>query len=166
MKKILLTSFQTWMPHQKSNSSDDLLARVEAKTFSDRELIFLRGLPVDTEKASQKAIALLQEISCDRIVCCGMAESRKGLTVESNARRGKECLQTAIALPALVSQLKTTQISHDAGQFVCEGLYFSVLDYLLRSPSSCLGLFVHIPILTPENETEILEDFTKLLSLV
>ncbi|MEM9543789.1 MAG: peptidase C15 [Cyanobacteria bacterium P01_E01_bin.42] len=165
MKKILLTSFQTWMPHQKSNSSDDLLASIQVETFRDLELIFLRGLPVETGKASQAAIALLQEISCDRVVCCGMAESRQVLTVESNARRGKECLKTAIDLPALTSQLKNTQISHDAGQFVCEGLYFEILDYLMRSPS-CLGLFVHVPILTSENESEILEDFKKLLSLI
>ena len=165
MKKILLTSFQTWIPHQRSNSSDDLLAGIQAETFRDFELIFLRGLPVDTRKASQKAIALLQEVSCDRIICCGMAESRQVLTVESNARRGKECLKTAIDLPALTSQLKNTQISHDAGQFVCEGLYFEILNYLLRSPF-CLGLFVHVPILTLDNESEILEDFKNLLSLV
>ncbi|MGK7923849.1 MAG: peptidase C15 [Spirulina sp.] len=166
MKTVLVTSFQTWMSHQKSNSSDDLLARVQEEMFTDLALIFLRGLPVDIEKASQKTIAVLQEVQCDRVVCCGMAESRRILTVESNARRGKECLKTAIDLPNLVSQLKMTQISHDAGQFVCEGLYFEVLDYLQASQSSASCLFVHVPILTPENEAEILADFKTLLSLV
>ena len=166
MKIILLTSFQTWVPHQVSNSSDDLLARIQEETLGDRKLIFLRNLPVDTEKASQKAIAFLQQTPCDRVICCGMAESRQVLTVESNARRGKECLKTAIDLPHLISQLNTTQISHDAGQFVCEGLYFEILNYLQSSQSSGLGLFVHVPILTKDNEKAILEDFKNLLLLV
>jgi pyroglutamyl-peptidase len=166
MPKILLTSFQTWMPHQQSNSSDELLARIQGETFTDLELIFLRGLPVETEKASRETIAVLEKFPCDRVVCCGMAESRRNLTVESNARRGRECLKTAIALPPLVSQLKTTEISHDAGQFVCEGLYFEILNYLQRSQSACHCLFLHVPILTRDNEAEILADFKKLLFLV
>ena len=166
MKKILLTSFQTWMSHQHSNSSDDLLAGIQEENFTGLELIFLRQLPVDTQKASQQAIALLQDVKCDRVVCCGMAESRSTLTVESNARKEKEFLKTAIDLPNLVSQLKTTKISHDAGQFVCEGLYFEILNYLQSSHSSCQCLFVHVPILTKTNEREIFADFKTILSLI
>jgi pyroglutamyl-peptidase len=52
--KVLLTSFQTWLPYQKSNSSDDLLGVIELEQFSTASLFFLRQLPVAVKQASSK----------------------------------------------------------------------------------------------------------------
>lgn len=43
-KKILFTSFETWLPHQSSNASDDLLViwQKEKKIVTDRDITFLR----------------------------------------------------------------------------------------------------------------------------
>ena len=49
-QKVLLTSFQTWLEHQKSNSSDDLLNTISSSKIYNHEsnsLFFLRQLPVD-----------------------------------------------------------------------------------------------------------------------
>ena len=54
MKKILLTSFETWLPHQKSNSSDDLLHHIESERIDGVSLTFVRKLPVDTVLASPR----------------------------------------------------------------------------------------------------------------
>jgi pyroglutamyl-peptidase len=62
-------------------------------------------------------------------------------------------------LEKLVFDSDTIEISHDCGKFVCEGLYYSVLDYLLRSQISSRCIFVHVPILTENNLLAILEDF-------
>lgn len=162
-RKILLTSFDTWMPHQTSNASDDLLVKVAARfSFLADCLIFLRKLPVDDRVAPKRAIAKIKQVQPDAVICCGMAESRDRLTVESQAVYGQHCLKTSVNLPNLVADLTGTEISHNAGKFVCEALYYSVLNYLKKSNSAkpeipCI--FVHVPVLHPENIEAISADF-------
>jgi pyroglutamyl-peptidase len=116
--KILLTSFQTWLPHQKSNSSDDLLEQIETVNFTNLDLIFLRKLPVHTAKASYQTIKQIKHLQPDFVICCGMAESRTLLTIESNATWREQKIDTSIDLEKLVEGLSFTQISQDAGKFV------------------------------------------------
>jgi pyroglutamyl-peptidase len=156
-KNILLTSFTTWLPHQKSNSSDDLLAEI-SKINHASSLTFLRRLPVDAEKASSYLIDKINEITPDAIICCGMAECRHELSIESNATCGDMVLKTNIELKKLVHDAEV-QISHDAGKFVCEGLYYTVLKYILDSNLNISCIFVHVPILTEENFASVLADF-------
>ena len=82
-KQTLLTSFATWMPHQRSNSSDDLLGRIEET--GRRSFHFLRRLPVDFQLAPKLVIAKLDELQPDVLICCGMAEERDKLSLESTA---------------------------------------------------------------------------------
>ncbi len=51
-KRILLTSFDTWLKDQQSNSSDDLLLEVTKLELLPDYLTFLRQLPVDVQLAS------------------------------------------------------------------------------------------------------------------
>lgn len=163
-RTILLTSFQTWLPHHISNSSDDLLSKIPKQRIpQELSLTFLRQLPVDTPQASQRVLSAIQILQPDAIVCCGMAETRSQLTIESNAWCGDRQLKTPVDLDTLVAELTATAVSHDAGKFVCEGLYYEVLNYLQRiqSPSRCV--FVHVPLLAPHNLPGILDDFLALL---
>lgn len=168
-KKILLTSFTTWQSHQQSNASDDLLAEIAQLENLPYLPIFLRHLPVDVAAASQKAIAKIVEIQPDAIICCGMAESRIYLTVEFQASCGTDTIDTSVDLPLLIAGTTRTEISYDAGKFVCEGLYYSVLDYLQRQAVPVIRrsnppcIFVHVPILTPKNLAAIVADFLLIL---
>lgn len=158
-KKILLTSFDTWLPHHTSNSSDDLLEEI-AKLNLPYLLTFVRRLPVDIQRASDLVIAKIIEVQPDLIICCGMAEKRTKLTIESQATCENTILKTQVDLEKLVTELSATQISHDAGKFVCEGLYYSILNYLTSgkaSNSDCI--FVHVPILNKTNLQVISSDF-------
>jgi pyroglutamyl-peptidase len=166
MKKILLTSFQTWLPHQTSNSSDDLLAIIEQQSCDFAALFCLRQLPVNIAQASQKAIASLAQTPFDAIVCCGMAERRKKLSLESNAVGCDRCLYTSINLSELVKLLTDTTISHDAGKFVCEGLYYQLLNHLELAKISIPCLFVHVPKLNSTNLKIIQQDFYFILRYV
>ena len=158
--KILLTSFDTWMPHQTSNSSDDLLGKISQLNVLPDSLIFLRKLPVDYEAAPKQAIAKIDRLQPDAVICCGMAESREKLTVESQAFSGQDCLKTLVNLKQLVADLPSTEISHDAGKFVCEALYYSVLKHLQISEKSNIPcIFVHVPVLHPVNIEMIATDF-------
>jgi pyroglutamyl-peptidase len=164
-EKILITSFQTWLPHQTSNSSDDLLLKIQKENFG-AYLTFLRQLPVDIDRATQKAIAAIDLIKPDVVICCGMAESRDRLTIESNANWGNERLETSVNLKKLIAKLSQTDISHDAGKFVCEGLYYHILRHTRQTQPQIRCLFVHIPILTPNNVEGILWDFRLILQQI
>lgn len=161
---ILLTSFDTWLPHQISNSSDDLLKKIEQEHHDN--LCLLRKLPVDTNLASQKVINKIQEVNPQSIICCGMAEKRNHLTIESNARSKHNCHKSPVNLTQLLSCLNHTSISHDAGKFVCEGLYYQVLEFLKIKKVRSNCIFVHIPIINPSNTQNIYDDFLKIIKFL
>ncbi|NJL63932.1 MAG: peptidase C15 [Methylacidiphilales bacterium] len=164
-----------WLPHHTSNSSDDLLEFVSQFKSLPYDLNFLRKLPVDVPTASEKVIAKIGETQPDYIICCGMAESRSKLSVESNARStshitkdgSESILRTSIDLDNLVRESVALEISHNCGRFVCEGLYYSVLNFINLHcqfhphKSSCI--FVHVPILTEKNLSVILKDFLSII---
>ncbi|MGB3613264.1 MAG: hypothetical protein WBA10_05665, partial [Elainellaceae cyanobacterium] len=159
---ILLTSFQTWRPDQPSNASDDLLQVVAASYPHLSRLRFLRRLPVHFEQASQQAIAAIEMYTPTVVVCCGMGEPRHKLGLESTAVKDGQSLQSPLPLTTLTEELKATEISHDAGRFVCNRLYYDVLDYLRHTSGTC-GLFIHVPKLTPQNCQAIATDFMQIL---
>lgn len=156
--KILLTSFNTWLPHQTSNSSDDLLTEI-AKLDTFSFLTFLKLLPVDVELASYCVIAKIKELQPNVIICCGMAESRSLLTIESTATCGEMVLTTPVDLTQLIIDSVAIEISNDAGKFVCEGLYYSILQYIIEQQLNIDCVFVHVPILTNQNLYSIVRDF-------
>ncbi|BAZ17727.1 hypothetical protein NIES4071_96070 [Calothrix sp. NIES-4071] len=175
MKRLLLTSFDIWLPHHKSNSSDDLLEEVTQNHELQSALSTMRKLPVDVKGAADQVIAKITETQPDYIICCGMAESRTQLSVESNARSTpaytncsismlpsdyqETTLHPNVNLEELVAPCQAVEISHDCGSFVCEGLYYSVLDYLLKNSPKSKCIFIHVPILTENNIRVVVEDF-------
>ena len=162
--KILLTSFDTWLPHQNSNSSDDLLAKISQIKDLTYNLTFLQKLPVDFQEAPNLTIAQINQLQPDIIICCGMAESRQKLTIESCAWCDRDILKTAVDLEQLIADLAATEISHEAGKFVCEALYYAVLKHLADSQLSTKCIFVHIPILTAGNADKIVTDFLSIVN--
>lgn len=56
---ILLTSFAPWLCHHRSNSSDDLLVSIQDSY--PKNLLFLRQLPVNTHRASERVIKAIQD---------------------------------------------------------------------------------------------------------
>ena len=185
-KKILLTSFDIWLSQQESNSSDDLLLGLAKMASLSHDLKFLHRLPVDVQLASSLVIAKINELQPDYIICCGMAASRSQLSVEVLASRTstlpvestnsadilpqesrnspENMLQTRVDLEKLLVGTAAVEISYDCGKFVCEGLYYSVLDYLHQSQLSIKCIFVHVPIFNPENLPKIIADFIVIIN--
>jgi len=161
MKKILLTSFATWKPNHVSNSSDDLLHQVRKTEF--RTLHYLRRIPVDFQLAPQKLLARFDELKPDVLICCGMAEEREKLNIESRAILGEETIETDVDLETLTSGLPMTEISHDAGKFVCNTLFFKALKHLRRQEEIHHCIFTHVPVLTPGNATMVKNDFLSVI---
>ena len=185
-KKILLTSFDIWLSQQESNSSDELLLGLAKMASLSHDLEFLHRLPVDVQLASSLVIAKINELQPDYIICCGMAASRSQLSVEvlasststlpveftnsadilpQESRNSPEnMLQTSVDVEKLLVGTAAVEISYDCGKFVCEGLYYSVLDYLHQSQLSIKCIFVHVPIFNPENLPKIIADFILIIN--
>lgn len=173
---LLLTSFQPWLPHQRSNASDDLLRALQDLTTrralggvgpGDRPLglghcILLRNLPVSFEGAPAAVRRAIAHYNPRAIVACGMAEGRSHLTLEQYGRRGDRVFATPFPVHDLCQGLKFTKPSEDAGTFVCNALY---ADLLAARPQDLTppSLFVHVPPLTVANRGAILADFYTIL---
>ncbi len=162
-KTTLLTSFDIWETHHVSNASDELLEALINRKLLSQEVHLLRKLPVHFQFAPERTIATIEEIQPDLVVCCGMAEKRNVLTVETKGKLIEDVIATNVDVNHLVANLTVTQISHDAGSFVCNHLYYSVLKYIQKKRLSSQCIFVHVPLLNELNLELIVNDFCKIL---
>jgi pyroglutamyl-peptidase len=149
---ILITSFQVWRSHQPSNSSDDLVAELWRTHRLPKDTVWLRQVPVNFQLAPIRVIAEIARLRPRLVICCGMAENRPYLSVERQAVERQatgdgKILQTSVDVTALLSNTYLSQVSDDAGTYVCNALYYDVLSFIYRHrwPINCV--FVHIPIL-------------------
>ena len=158
---ILITSFSTWKSHHTTNSSDDLLHLLLEK--EPDSFHHLRSIPVDFELSHQHVLTRFDELKPKVIICCGMAEERSKLNMESRAVLDKQILKTGLDLEMLTADLQMTEISHDAGQFVCNTLYHKTLKHLSLQEEEHYCVFIHVPLLTEENKDQLLADFISII---
>lgn len=177
--RILITTFTTWLPHQASNASDDLLRQLEAESDLPSHSRVLHQLPVCTETAYARIRYEIEQYEPNYVICCGMAERRQVLSLEVRATHAQGQLWTPISLIHLSSlrkQLNRTEMSFDAGTFVCNGIYYALLkqfwgtveqhsEQRTSSPvtTNPMPLFVHVPCLTRENQADLRQDFQQIL---
>lgn len=157
-KRVLVTSFATWRIDQRSNASDELLVAAQREGMA-ASVAWMRQLPVNLPVARDITIAKIDQLQPEVLICCGMAESRQKLSVERQATVRGQTLKTSIDLEWLIQGLETAEISEDAGRFVCNSLYYSMLDYLNAHHSDRLCLFVHVPVFMPEHQASLIADF-------
>lgn len=151
------------MSHHVSNSSDDLLGEMIQRELLPSNSHFIRKVAVDFQLAPEIVISQIKDFQPDLVICCGMAENREILTVESNGHFEGETLRTSVNIIDLVATLPMTEVSHDAGRFVCNFLYYSVLQHIQTVSMNCECVFVHVPILNETNLEPILADFSALI---
>lgn len=161
---LLLTSFDVWEAHHQSNTSDDLLGELVRRDWLSPTTRLLRKLPVDFEQAPAQVIQAMESWRPEIVVCCGMAERRSRLTIESNGTVGSDTIYTPIQVDELVQGLSHTDVSHHAGRFVCNHTYYTVLQYIQSAQLSTHCVFVHVPLLTVANQEAIAIEFAEILT--
>ncbi len=166
---ILITSFVPWLAHQKSNSSDDLIAALQDRGKLPADSVWLRHVPVCFELAPTLVISEMQKLRPRAVICCGMAENRARLSVEQRAveqqTAGTErILQTSVNVQALLKETTHSEVSYDAGRYVCNHLYYQVLAAIDSSSLDTVAIFVHVPILNDQNMAVMSSDFLKISS--
>lgn len=164
---ILLTTFQPWKAHQISNSSDDLVAQLQFEGRLPPNSVWLRHVPVSFDLAPVQVIEKMRYHRPKVVVCCGMAEKRPYLSLEQQASWQQQTLTTDLDLSRLLEGTLLSKISYDAGQYVCNRLYYAVLE--ATQQYNCLQnwatqvIFVHVPVLSSANQRLVVDDFSKIL---
>ncbi|MEO0432168.1 MAG: peptidase C15 [Cyanobacteria bacterium J06656_5] len=156
---ILITSFRPWKAHQAINTSDVLVQQVSARL--PQNVMPLRRLPVNFDLAPIQVISHIVQYRPKVVICCGMAETRKTLTVEQWGTEHNQRLATPIDLHTLIKKTIHTRISYDAGNFVCNRLYYRVLRHVEQQRTT--ALFVHVPLMTQANQAVLEFDFLKIV---
>lgn len=161
---VLITSFAPWKAHQATNSSDDLIAHL-----CDRQLLpvpshLIRHLPVHFQLAPSQVISALYQHRPTTVICCGMAEGRSLLNLERYAHGPSDRFETSLNLLEIADGLQWTTISHDAGDYVCNALYYELLSHIQKNALMVQSLFVHVPPLTDYNRASLVHDFAHVLS--
>lgn len=184
--RLLITTFDTWLPHHRSNAADDLIQQAIDRQDLPPDTLLLRHLPVDNTAASALVCDYIDRVHPRVILCCGMAESRSRLSLERQATLNGQTRPTLIPLKDWCDRLAVTDLSDDAGQFVCNHLYYQVLDHPRAAsqvvtevkstdphqtePASCEALsqrhqavFLHVPCLTAANRLDLAQDLAAIV---
>ena len=159
MPSVLLTSFRPWKAHQRLNSSDELLRQLLNQDLLPQDVAVLRQIPVHAQIAPMAVMTRVFELRPRVVVCCGMAERRDRLSLEQQGVRGDRVVQTPLDLRALMAGTTMTEISTDAGRYVCNDLYYHLLTQFGRDRWPIKTLFIHVPPITATNALAVSTDF-------
>ena len=161
---LLITTFAPWKAHQATNSSDDLVALLCNNRLLPTQTHLLRHVPVHFQLAPSQVIAAVYQHRPTTVICCGMAERRSHLNLERYAHGPGERYETPLNLSPLTAGLQWTRISHDAGNFVCNALYYQLLGHIQKHDLAVQGLFLHVPLLNDYNRQLLTQDCVSVLS--
>lgn len=160
---LLLTSFAPWKAHQSTNASDDLVELLQAQGKLPEETVLIRHLPVHSQLAPSQVLSGIFRLQPSVVVCCGMAEKRAVLSLERYARTRERILETSVDLQWLCQETQWTMVSHDAGDYVCNDLYYQILAHIQKHDLSIKCVFIHVPLLKDYNCRPIIRDLAIIL---
>ena len=163
---LLITSFRPWRSHQRSNASHDLIAAMQAAGQLPRDTVWLAQVPVNFQLAPIAVISEIYRVRPRAVICCGMAENRPYLSLEQQAKGASDYRQTHLDLADLLADTWLSEVSYDAGGYVCNWLYYCVLQAIETSAMELPCLFVHVPVLSTYTQRWIQRDLSAVLKKV
>ncbi|PZO13083.1 MAG: peptidase C15 [Leptolyngbya foveolarum] len=136
--------------------------------------IWLSQVPVSFAIAPIRVINAMYRFRPRAVVCCGMAEKRAYLSLEQQGKGTDQNLQTCLNLADLLMDTRLSKISDDAGDYVCNTLYYRVLEAIQAqailhrrgSANATPCLFVHVPVLSASTQALIQSDMHSVLNKV
>lgn len=149
------------------------------------DAVWLRHVPVSFALAPVRVESEIMRLRPRAVICCGMAEKRQRLSIERQAKRFPQkydvpngnapapvadeqvsILQTTMDVRRLMTGTVLSEVSEDAGAYVCNDLYYNVLKLVDQVSWEMAGVFIHIPVVNPNNKTFLLQDFFKIVSQI
>lgn len=159
---FLITGFEPFGPH-RSNSSWDALELLKPSWPED---IAVLRLPVDHVRAHEQLRRALAELAPRAVLCTGLAagevfriEYRARRPAALAAERGHEESRGRWPWQEMRSALEQAAVrvvdSEDAGQYVCESTYWSLLSYD-APPVPRFAAFLHVPPALAPNPLDVI----------
>lgn len=175
-KKVLLTGFDPF-GGDKVNPALEAVKKLEGKQIGDIEIVTVE-VPTVFHESIKVAAEAIEKYQPDVVICIGQAGGRTQITPERIAINiddaripdnkqnqpvdelivsgGPAAYWTALPIKRMVHEMRKTGIpaavSNTAGTFVCNHLFYGVMNYLEQRTPQIRGGFIHIPYL-PEQTT-------------
>ena len=165
MKTILITAFEPF-GGEAINPTEKVLGMLSDEISG--QCIQKLVLPVEFGRAADIAIAQYDELKPDAVIMLGQAGGRSAITPETTAKNlmnstapdnaghianherisnsGPETLSSTLPIDIIINEVNTQgircEISHDAGTFVCNSLFYSMLRH---NGGEVPTGFIHVP---------------------
>ncbi|CAH0151278.1 pyrrolidone-carboxylate peptidase [Bacillus sp. Soil745] len=188
-QKVLLTGFEPF-GGEKVNPSWEAVKQLHGEVIDDVTLV-AEQIPTLFGKSVAVLEQLIQQHNPDVVICVGQAGGRLHITPErvainmNDARipdnqgnqpidepiadKGPVAYWSTIPIKRIVENMKESNIpasvSHTAGTFVCNHIFYGLMDYITRTSSSIRGGFIHIPFI-PEQTINKEAPFLSLETIV
>jgi pyroglutamyl-peptidase len=184
-KKFLVTGFQSFGDHQENPS--EKLVNALSQLYSSNSNWFSAILPVETQKISALLSDLMSHAQPDVILHYGLAAERNFISFESQAvnlldfmipdnqgvmkkgekilRGGRNVYRSGLPLAELVAELKKneiqSEISDDAGAYLCNQTLYTSLSLIQERGLRCKAGFIHLPKLNNNSAREYEESLSE-----
>ncbi|WAA13365.1 pyroglutamyl-peptidase I [Fervidibacillus halotolerans] len=176
-KKVLITGFDPF-GNEHLNPSLEVVKRLDGKVIED-VVIVAQEVPTVFHKSIQVVIEAIKKEQPDVVICIGQAGGRAQITPEriainvDDARipdnetnqpidepidpNGPAAYFSTLPIKRIVKEMRKagipSSVSNSAGTFVCNHLFYGVMNYLEKQAPSIRGGFIHIPYI-PEQTIE------------
>ena len=166
--KILITGFDPF-GGEKINPSWEAIKNANINIIGVD--VFKLELPTEFIRSSLELKKMMEEIQPDAVLLFGQAGGRNNITIEKigiNYRNSLSSDNTGFApknevissegadgyfstlpIDLLLQKLKEANIpssvSYSAGTFVCNSLFYSLMEYINESDAAIKGGFIHVP---------------------
>jgi pyroglutamyl-peptidase len=174
MMQILLTGFEPFAGSQ-INPSERVVQALAGRYLEGLDLA-TTILPVDTFRAPSRLTQALEETQPEAVVCLGEASRRAALSIERVAvnlldfripdNQGVQVVDEPVLsggpaayfstlpvrrlLQALQEAGVPAELSLSAGSYLCNQVFYVLLDYLQRQGRPIPAGFIHLPALTQQ----------------
>ena len=168
-RKVLLTGFEPF-GGESINPSWEAVKQLHGEVIDDVSLV-AEQLPTVFGESIAAIEQLIQQHEPDIVICVGQAGGRLHVTPErvainlddaripdnkgnqpidqSISEKGPVAYWSTLPIKRMVESMKErnvpASVSHTAGTFVCNHVFFGLMDYINRTSSSIRGGFIHIP---------------------
>lgn len=164
MKKIVITAFEPF-GNNETNPTMDILKGLPENI--DKYMIIKKTLPVIYQQCFELLKPIIKEEKPEFVICLGLAGKRTVISVERIAvnmmaasiadnngikyegslisKNGKTGYFTTLPYEDLVNVDKLVSYSFSAGTYICNNIFYRLMEYIDMEKLSTKGGFIHVP---------------------
>ncbi len=164
MKKIVITAFEPF-GNNETNPTMDILKGLPENI--GKYMIIKKTLPVIYQQCFELLKPIIKEEKPEFVICLGLAGKRTSISVERIAvnmmaasiadnmgikyegemisENGKTGYFTTLPYEELVNVDKLVSYSFSAGTYICNNIFYRLMEYIDMEKSSTKGGFIHVP---------------------